>query len=173
MNGLKYFEAIDLFVLNVLDIVTNVYICLTTFRPSLIFEPGDEKDWSDRDRDWFERFDYGEGWQVRDGKISQSQISKRSFIKESQQRGGKSQDIQDSTGPVRNVSSMTDDRDKGARDKLSGNRSQIKDSSGKKLTIKYILVVSVEKRKIRKVDRREKCLTSLDAIPSSPLCSQV
>lgn len=133
MNSLKYFEAIDIFVLNVLDIVTNVYICLTTFRPSLIFEPGDEKDWSDRDRDWFERFDCGGGWQVRDGKNSQSQISKRSFIKESQERGGKSRDIQDSTEPVRRVSSMTGDRDRGARDKLSGNRSQIKDSTGEKL----------------------------------------
>lgn len=133
MNSLKYFEAIDIFVLNVLGIVTNVYICLTTFRPSLIFEPGNEKDWSDRDRDWFERFDYGEGWQVRDGKNSQSQISKRSFIKESQEHGGKSQDIQDSTELVRHVSSVTDDRDRGARDKLSGNRSQIKDSTGEKL----------------------------------------
>lgn len=109
-----------------------MYICLTTFRPSLIFEPGDEKDWSDRDRDWFERFDYGEGCQVRDGKNSQIQISKRSFIKESQERGGKSRDVQDSTEPVRQVSSMTDDRDRGARDKLSENRSQIKDSTGER-----------------------------------------
>lgn len=130
MNSLKYSEATDIFVLNVLDLGTNVYICLTTFRPSLIFEPGDEKDWSDRDRDWFERFDYGE---VRDGKNSQIQISKRSFIKESQERGGKSRDVQDSTEPVRQVSSMTDDRDRGARDKLSGNRSQVKDSTGEKL----------------------------------------
>lgn len=102
-------------------------LCLKTFRSSSSFEPGDEKDWSDRDRDWFERFDCYENWQGRDGRKSQSQSGKRSFIKELQERGGKSRDIRDSTEVVRYV---TDGRDKGGRDKWGGNRSQHKDSTG-------------------------------------------
>lgn len=94
-------------------------LCLKTFRSTSSFEPGDEKDWSDRDRDWFERFD--------DGRNSQSQSGKRSFVKELQERGGKSRDNRDSAEIVRHV---TDGRDKGGRDKWGGNRSQLKDPTG-------------------------------------------
>lgn len=100
-------------------------LCCKTFRSSSSFEPGDEKDWSDRDRDWFERFDCSEWWQGRDGRNSQS--GKRSFIKEPQERGGKSRDNRDSADIGRHV---TDGRDKGGRDKWGGNRSQLKDPTG-------------------------------------------
>lgn len=104
--------------------------CLKTFRSSSNFEPGDEKNWSDRDRDWFERFDSSEGWQGRDGRNSQSQTGKRSFMKELQECGGKGRDNRDSAEIVRHV---TDGRDKGSREKWGGNRSQIKDPTGEEL----------------------------------------
>lgn len=114
--------------------------CLKTFRSSSSFEPGDEKNWSDRDRDWFERFDCGEGWQGRDGRNSQSQTGKRSFLKELQERGGKGRDNRDSVEIVRHV---TDGRDKGSREKWGGNRSQIKDPTGEELhSVKRIFRLS-------------------------------
>ncbi|XP_075893466.1 eukaryotic translation initiation factor 4 gamma 1-like isoform X1 [Nelusetta ayraudi] len=99
-----------------------------THRSSSSFDPGDEKNWSDRDRDWFEQFDSGEGWQGRDGRNSQSQTGKRSFLKELQERGGKGRDNRDSVEIVRHV---TDGRDKGSREKWGGNRSHIKDPTAK------------------------------------------
>lgn len=85
------------------------------------------KDWSDRDRDWFERFDSSEAWQGRDGRSSQSQTGKRVLVKEQQERGGRSRDKQDAAEVVPRA---TDGRDKGGRDKWGGNRSQVKDPTG-------------------------------------------
>uniref|UniRef100_A0A8C6LVX0 Eukaryotic translation initiation factor 4 gamma, 1a n=1 Tax=Nothobranchius furzeri TaxID=105023 RepID=A0A8C6LVX0_NOTFU len=67
------------------------------------------------DHDRFDRFAHSEG---RDG----SQITKRSFSRESQERGGRGGDGRISTEPVRRVASMTDSRDRGSRDRGSRDR---------------------------------------------------
>uniref|UniRef100_A0AAQ5ZXS5 Eukaryotic translation initiation factor 4 gamma, 1a n=1 Tax=Amphiprion ocellaris TaxID=80972 RepID=A0AAQ5ZXS5_AMPOC len=71
-------------------------------------ERGGDRDRSDRDRDRFDRFDRSEG---REG----NQITKRSFSRESQERGGRGGDSRASNEPVRRVASMTDDRDRGIK----------------------------------------------------------
>ncbi|KAF7222561.1 eukaryotic translation initiation factor 4 gamma 1a isoform X4 [Nothobranchius furzeri] len=76
-------------------------------------EHGSDRDRSDHDR--FDRFAHSEG---RDG----SQITKRSFSRESQERGGRGGDGRISTEPVRRVASMTDSRDRGSRDRGSRDR---------------------------------------------------
>uniref|UniRef100_A0A672J8Q9 Eukaryotic translation initiation factor 4 gamma, 1a n=1 Tax=Salarias fasciatus TaxID=181472 RepID=A0A672J8Q9_SALFA len=84
-------------------------------RSSSSRERGD-RDRGDRDRDRFDRFDRGEG---REG----GQITKRSFSRESQERGGRGGDSRASNEPVRRVASMTDSRDRGSRDRGSRDRS--------------------------------------------------
>uniref|UniRef100_A0A672J8R3 Eukaryotic translation initiation factor 4 gamma, 1a n=1 Tax=Salarias fasciatus TaxID=181472 RepID=A0A672J8R3_SALFA len=79
-------------------------------RSSSSRERGD-RDRGDRDRDRFDRFDRGEG---REG----GQITKRSFSRESQERGGRGGDSRASNEPVRRVASMTDSRDRGSRDRV-------------------------------------------------------
>lgn len=79
-------------------------------------------DRADRDRDRFDRFDRGEGREGRDGRGSQTQISKRSFSRESQEHGGRGGDGRATNEPVRRVASMTDDRDRGSRDRGSRDR---------------------------------------------------
>uniref|UniRef100_A0A8C5EFS0 Eukaryotic translation initiation factor 4 gamma 1-like n=1 Tax=Gouania willdenowi TaxID=441366 RepID=A0A8C5EFS0_GOUWI len=49
-------------------------------------------------------------------------ITKRSFSRESQERGGRSGDNRPSNEPVRRVASMTDSRDRGSRDRGSRDR---------------------------------------------------
>ncbi|XP_023141515.2 eukaryotic translation initiation factor 4 gamma 1a isoform X2 [Amphiprion ocellaris] len=84
-------------------------------RSSSSRERGGDRDRSDRDRDRFDRFDRSEG---REG----NQITKRSFSRESQERGGRGGDSRASNEPVRRVASMTDDRDRGSRDRGSRDR---------------------------------------------------
>uniref|UniRef100_A0A3Q0S2K1 Eukaryotic translation initiation factor 4 gamma, 1a n=1 Tax=Amphilophus citrinellus TaxID=61819 RepID=A0A3Q0S2K1_AMPCI len=74
-----------------------------------------QRDRSDRNREQFDRFDRNEG---REG----NQITKRSFSRESQERGGRGGDSRASTEPVRRVASMTDSRDRGSRDRGSRDR---------------------------------------------------
>lgn len=90
-------------------------------RSSSSRERGD-RDRGDRDRDRFDRFDRGEGRQGRDDRGGQNQITKRSFSRESQERGGRGGDSRTATEPVRRVASMTDDRDRGSRDRGSRDR---------------------------------------------------
>ncbi|XP_028282693.1 eukaryotic translation initiation factor 4 gamma 1a isoform X2 [Parambassis ranga] len=84
-------------------------------RSSSSRERGGDRERSDRDRDRFDRFDRSEG---REG----NQITKRSFSRESQERGGRGNDSRGSNEPVRRVASMTDDRDRGSRDRGSRDR---------------------------------------------------
>ncbi|KAM3604685.1 uncharacterized protein V6R79_014834 [Siganus canaliculatus] len=93
-------------------------------RSSSSRERGGDRDRSERDRDRFERFDRSEGRQGRDDRSSQNQITKRSFSRETQERGGRGGggDSRASTEPVRRVASMTDDRDRGSRDRGSRDR---------------------------------------------------
>ncbi|KAM8849846.1 eukaryotic translation initiation factor 4 gamma 1a isoform 3-T10 [Spinachia spinachia] len=58
----------------------------------------------------------------RDGRSTPNQITKRSFSRESQERGGRAGDLRAATEPVRRVASMTDDRDRGSRDRGSRDR---------------------------------------------------
>uniref|UniRef100_A0AAQ4QSW2 Eukaryotic translation initiation factor 4 gamma, 1a n=1 Tax=Gasterosteus aculeatus aculeatus TaxID=481459 RepID=A0AAQ4QSW2_GASAC len=51
----------------------------------------------------------------RDGRSTPNQITKRSFSRESQERGGRAGDLRAATEPVRRVASMTDDRDRGIK----------------------------------------------------------
>ena len=75
-------------------------MCVCSFlRSSSSRDRGGERDRNDRDR-----FDRREG---RDDRGSRPPITKRSFSRESQERGG---DGRGPTEPVRRVSSMTDDR---------------------------------------------------------------
>uniref|UniRef100_A0A3Q3X251 Uncharacterized protein n=1 Tax=Mola mola TaxID=94237 RepID=A0A3Q3X251_MOLML len=69
----------------------------------------------DRDRDRYDRFDRSEGRPGRDDRCSQNQISKRSFSRESMDRGGRGRDSRDVTEPMRRVASMTEDRDRGIK----------------------------------------------------------
>uniref|UniRef100_A0A3P8SDH7 Eukaryotic translation initiation factor 4 gamma, 1a n=1 Tax=Amphiprion percula TaxID=161767 RepID=A0A3P8SDH7_AMPPE len=91
-------------------------------RSSSSRERGGDRDRSDRDRDRFDRFDRSEG---REG----NQITKRSFSRESQERGGRGGDSRASNDPVRRVASMTDDRDRGSRDRGSRDRGIKRESA--------------------------------------------
>ncbi|XP_028328040.1 eukaryotic translation initiation factor 4 gamma 1a isoform X2 [Gouania willdenowi] len=83
-------------------------------RSSSSRERGD-RERGDRDRDRFDRFGRVDG---REG----NPITKRSFSRESQERGGRSGDNRPSNEPVRRVASMTDSRDRGSRDRGSRDR---------------------------------------------------
>jgi len=80
-------------------------------------ERGGEREKGDRDR-----LDRSEGREGRDGRSTPNQITKRSFSRESQDRGGRASDLRASTESVRRVASMTDDRDRGSRDRGSRDR---------------------------------------------------
>ncbi|KAM6918614.1 eukaryotic translation initiation factor 4 gamma 1a [Xenentodon cancila] len=84
-------------------------------RSSSSRERGGDRDRSERDRDRFDRFTRTEG---RDG----NQVTKRSFSRESRERGGRGGDSRGSTEAVRRVASMTDDRDRGSRERGSRDR---------------------------------------------------
>ncbi|XP_061588278.1 eukaryotic translation initiation factor 4 gamma 1a isoform X2 [Cololabis saira] len=84
-------------------------------RSSSSRERGGDRDRSERDRDRFDNFARPE---ARDG----SQVTKRSFSRESRERGGRGGDGRGSTEAVRRVASMTDDRDRGSRDRGSRDR---------------------------------------------------
>uniref|UniRef100_A0A8D0ADR4 Eukaryotic translation initiation factor 4 gamma, 1a n=1 Tax=Sander lucioperca TaxID=283035 RepID=A0A8D0ADR4_SANLU len=86
-------------------------------RSSSSRERGGDRDRGDRDRDRFDRFDRSEGREGRDDRSTRNQITKRSFSRESQERGGRAGDLRASTEPVRRVASMTDNRDRGSRDR--------------------------------------------------------
>ncbi|XP_019959157.2 eukaryotic translation initiation factor 4 gamma 1a isoform X2 [Paralichthys olivaceus] len=79
-------------------------------------------DRGDREKDRFDRFDRNEGREGRDDRSTRNQITKRSFSRESQERGGRVGDTRTPTEPVRRVASMTDDRDRGSRDRGSRDR---------------------------------------------------
>lgn len=91
-------------------------------RSSSSRERGGDRDRSDRDRDRFDRFDRSEGREGRDDRSSRNQITKRSFSRESEERGGRAGDSRATNEPVRRVASMTDDRDRGSRDRGSRDR---------------------------------------------------
>ncbi|CAB1442508.1 unnamed protein product [Pleuronectes platessa] len=76
-------------------------------------------DGGDREKDRFTRNEVREG---RDDRSSSNQITKRSFSRESQERGGRAGDSRTSADPVRRVASMTNDRDRGSRDRGSRDR---------------------------------------------------
>ncbi|KAM4556940.1 eukaryotic translation initiation factor 4 gamma 1a isoform 4-T4 [Fundulus diaphanus] len=84
-------------------------------RSSASRERGGDRDRSDHDRDRYDRF-------ARSERQDGSQFSKRSFSRESQERGGRGGDNRASTEPVRRVASMTDNRDRGSRDRGSRDR---------------------------------------------------
>uniref|UniRef100_A0A3Q3MTM0 Eukaryotic translation initiation factor 4 gamma, 1a n=1 Tax=Labrus bergylta TaxID=56723 RepID=A0A3Q3MTM0_9LABR len=83
-------------------------------RSSSSRDRGGDRDRGERDRDRYERF---EGQEGRDDRSSQNQITKRSFSRESQDRSGRGGESRASNEPVRRVASMTDDRDRGSRDR--------------------------------------------------------
>ncbi|XP_032386526.1 eukaryotic translation initiation factor 4 gamma 1a isoform X3 [Etheostoma spectabile] len=89
-------------------------------RSSSSRERGGDRDRGERDR--FDRFDRSEGREGRDDRSTRNQITKRSFSRESQERGGRAGDLRASTEPVRRVASMTDNRDRGSRDRGSRDR---------------------------------------------------
>lgn len=91
-------------------------------RSSSSRERGGDRDRSERDRDRFDRFDRSEGREGRDDRSSRNQITKRSFSRESEERGGRGGDSRATNEPVRRVASMTDDRDRGSRDRGSRDR---------------------------------------------------
>uniref|UniRef100_A0A4W6DTL1 Eukaryotic translation initiation factor 4 gamma, 1a n=1 Tax=Lates calcarifer TaxID=8187 RepID=A0A4W6DTL1_LATCA len=68
------------------------------------------------------RVPQSEGREGRDDRSNRNQITKRSFSRESQERGGRGGDSRATTEPVRRVASMTDDRDRGSRDRGSRDR---------------------------------------------------
>ncbi|XP_037538145.1 eukaryotic translation initiation factor 4 gamma 1a isoform X2 [Nematolebias whitei] len=74
-----------------------------------------DRDRGDHDRGRFDRFTRSER---RDG----NQITKRSFSRESQERGGRGGDGRAPNESVRRVASMTDNRDRGSRDRGSKDR---------------------------------------------------
>ncbi|KAK9515856.1 hypothetical protein VZT92_026458 [Zoarces viviparus] len=92
-------------------------------RSSSSREHGGDKEKGDRDR-----FYRSEG---REGRSTPNQITKRSFSRESQERGGRTGDLRALTEPVRRVASMTDrdrgSQDRGSRDQGSRDRSPRKD----------------------------------------------
>ncbi|XP_061776363.1 eukaryotic translation initiation factor 4 gamma 1a isoform X2 [Nerophis ophidion] len=81
-------------------------------RSSSSRERGGERDKADRDKDRFERFD-------RDDRSNLSPITKRSFSKETVERGGRGSESRAANESVRRVASMTDSRDRGSRDRAS------------------------------------------------------
>ncbi|XP_034743088.1 eukaryotic translation initiation factor 4 gamma 1a isoform X7 [Etheostoma cragini] len=91
-------------------------------RSSSSRERGSDRDRGERDRDRLDRFDRSEGREGRDDRSARNQITKRSFSRESQERGGRTGDLRASTEPVRRVASMTDNRDRGSRDRGSRDR---------------------------------------------------
>nr|XP_046263507.1 eukaryotic translation initiation factor 4 gamma 1a isoform X3 [Scatophagus argus] len=105
-------------------------------RSSSSRDRGGDRDRGDRDRDRFDRFDRSEGRQGRDDRGSQNQITKRSFSRESQERGGRGGDSRASTEPVRRVASMTDDRDRGSRDRGSRDRGSRDRGPNKDVAVK-------------------------------------
>ncbi|XP_077579994.1 eukaryotic translation initiation factor 4 gamma 1a isoform X2 [Stigmatopora nigra] len=82
-------------------------------RSSSSRERGGDRERADRDR---ERFD-------RDDRSSRTQNTKRSFSRETEERGGRGGDNRPSAEPMRRVASMTDSRDRGSRDRGSRDRS--------------------------------------------------
>ncbi|XP_038145205.1 eukaryotic translation initiation factor 4 gamma 1a isoform X1 [Cyprinodon tularosa] len=84
-------------------------------RSSASRERGGDRDRNDHDRDRYDRF-------ARSERQDGNQFSKRSFSRESQERGGRGGDSRGSTEPVRRVASMTDNRDRGSRDRGSRDR---------------------------------------------------
>nr|XP_040026889.1 eukaryotic translation initiation factor 4 gamma 1a isoform X4 [Gasterosteus aculeatus aculeatus] len=72
----------------------------------------------------------------RDGRSTPNQITKRSFSRESQERGGRAGDLRAATEPVRRVASMTDDRDRGSRDRGSRDRGSRDRAPSKDLPVK-------------------------------------
>ncbi|KAM7400638.1 hypothetical protein PAMA_005028 [Pampus argenteus] len=91
-------------------------------RSSSSRERGGERDRNERDRDRFDRFDRSEGREGRDDRSSRNQITKRSFSRESEERGGRGGDSRAINEPVRRVASMSDSRDRGSRDRGSRDR---------------------------------------------------
>uniref|UniRef100_A0A8C5EGH6 Eukaryotic translation initiation factor 4 gamma 1-like n=1 Tax=Gouania willdenowi TaxID=441366 RepID=A0A8C5EGH6_GOUWI len=83
-----------------------------------------QRERGDRDRDRFDRFGRVDG---REG----NPITKRSFSRESQERGGRSGDNRPSNEPVRRVASMTDSRDRGSRDRGSRDRGSSRDQGSR------------------------------------------
>ncbi|XP_030630375.1 eukaryotic translation initiation factor 4 gamma 1a [Chanos chanos] len=75
-----------------------------------------ERDRSDRDRDRFDRFDRRESREERGVDRNRLPVTKRSFSRENEERsrGG---DGRGPADPVRRVASMTDERDRGSRDR--------------------------------------------------------
>ncbi|XP_078791297.1 eukaryotic translation initiation factor 4 gamma 1a isoform X4 [Oryzias latipes] len=84
-------------------------------RSSSSRERGGDRDRSERDRDRFDRF-------ARSEEQGGDQFTKRSFSRESKDRGSRGGDSRASNEPVRRVASMTDDRDRGSRDRGSRDR---------------------------------------------------
>ncbi|XP_032421130.1 eukaryotic translation initiation factor 4 gamma 1a isoform X6 [Xiphophorus hellerii] len=78
-------------------------------------ERGGDRDRNDHDRDRYDRF-------ARSERQDGNQFSKRSFSRESQERGGRGGDSRATAESVRRVASMTDNRDRGSRDRGSRDR---------------------------------------------------
>ncbi|XP_054889800.1 eukaryotic translation initiation factor 4 gamma 1a isoform X2 [Poeciliopsis prolifica] len=78
-------------------------------------ERGGDRDRNDHDRDRYDRF-------ARSERQDGNQFSKRSFSRESQERGGRGGDSRAAAESVRRVASMTDNRDRGSRDRGSRDR---------------------------------------------------
>uniref|UniRef100_A0A3P9N4I0 Eukaryotic translation initiation factor 4 gamma, 1a n=1 Tax=Poecilia reticulata TaxID=8081 RepID=A0A3P9N4I0_POERE len=74
-------------------------------------ERGGDRDRNDHDRDRYDRF-------ARSERQDGNQFSKRSFSRESQERGGRGGDSRAAADSVRRVASMTDNRDRGSRDRV-------------------------------------------------------
>uniref|UniRef100_A0A8C7ZVD7 Eukaryotic translation initiation factor 4 gamma, 1a n=1 Tax=Oryzias sinensis TaxID=183150 RepID=A0A8C7ZVD7_9TELE len=91
-------------------------------RSSSSRERGGDRDRSERDRDRFDRF-------ARSEEQGGDQFTKRSFSRESKDRGSRGGDSRASNEPVRRVASMTDDRDRGSRDRGSRDRGTVRRES--------------------------------------------
>uniref|UniRef100_A0A3B3W2B8 Eukaryotic translation initiation factor 4 gamma, 1a n=1 Tax=Poecilia latipinna TaxID=48699 RepID=A0A3B3W2B8_9TELE len=74
-------------------------------------ERGGDRDRNDHDRDRYDRF-------ARSERQDGNQFSKRSFSRESQERGGRGGDSRAAAESVRRVASMTDNRDRGSKDRV-------------------------------------------------------
>ncbi|XP_023190944.1 eukaryotic translation initiation factor 4 gamma 1-like isoform X3 [Xiphophorus maculatus] len=86
-------------------------------------ERGGDRDRNDHDRDRYDRF-------ARSERQDGNQFSKRSFSRESQERGGRGGDSRTTAESVRRVASMTDNRDRGSRDRGSRDRGS-RDQGGR------------------------------------------
>ncbi|XP_027876174.1 eukaryotic translation initiation factor 4 gamma 1a isoform X3 [Xiphophorus couchianus] len=86
-------------------------------------ERGGDRDRNDHDRDRYDRF-------ARSERQDGNQFSKRSFSRESQERGGRGGDSRATAESVRRVASMTDNRDRGSRDRGSRDRGS-RDQGGR------------------------------------------